>query len=74
MLKGANTTILEHYVYGYTRIIPGNNIEWNVWLYIGLVLWIVKACGFDFEFKLSAWFRYACLLPNWLTVELIDDS
>jgi hypothetical protein len=39
-------------------------------LSVGLTLWIVKACEFDFEFKLGAWLTRAYLGPNWLTVGL----
>jgi hypothetical protein len=54
VLKEAGTAILKHNVYEYVGIIPGNNIEWNARLSVGLTLWIVKACEFDFEFKLGA--------------------
>ena len=46
--------ILEHSVYYYAGIIPGNSIERNARLFIGLALWIVKACEFDSVFELDA--------------------
>ena len=54
ILEEAGTTILEHGVHEYAGIIPGNSIEWNTRLSIGLALWIVKACEFDFVFELDA--------------------
>ena len=41
--------MLEHSIYEYAGNIPGNNIERNARLSIGLALWIVKACEFDFS-------------------------
>ena len=54
ILKEAGTAIREHSVYEYAGIIPGNSIERNARLFIGLALWIVKPCEFDFVFELGA--------------------
>ena len=54
ILKEASTAILEHSVYEYAGKIPGNGIERNTRLSVGLALWIVKACEFDCVFKLGA--------------------
>ena len=47
ILKEAGTAILEHSVYEYAGIIPGNSIERNARLSVGLALWIVKTYEFD---------------------------
>ena len=49
ILKEAGMAILEHSVYKYAGIIPGDSIVRNARLSVGLALWIVKACEFDFS-------------------------